>query len=68
MANYIKSPVEPLGSYDDLTGTGGETNPFVPDAPAPIGGTIPFKGIEPIKEANTSGISIAGPKVEKPGA
>lgn len=67
MPKDILSPVEGyLGNPSDLSGTGGDTNPFVPDAPAPVGGAIPFKGLEPIDDS-TQGLDIAGPPVNKPG-
>jgi len=69
MPGYIKSPVEGyVGDPDDLSGTGGDKNPFVPGGEPPAGGSPPFKGLEPIEGATPGGISIEGPKVEKPGA
>ena len=61
MPKDIATPVEGyVGNPDNLGGTGGDKNPFVPGAPAPAGGSPPFKGLEPINDS-TRGLNIIGP-------
>ena len=67
---FIATPVDNYyggGNPDNLAGTGGATNSFVPEAEAPTGGMIPFKGLEPIPEASPSGINVVSPVVKGPG-
>lgn len=65
--SFITTPTDFPDKSDSLAGTGGATNTFVPEAPNPTGGSIPFKGLEPIDQASPGGINIVTPAIKGPG-